>query len=176
MTETSPDIASPEIVNGSPILAALDYLQPELVVIDLTVASRKRLFEELAELIATNATINAESDDETPDMEQIFTTLHDRERLGCTGLGKGIALPHGRIDGLLEPVIAIARLEQPIDYDAPDDIPVWLVACLLVPADANEQHLSTLAALATRFSDQGFVDRARAAVSGQELYELFALN
>ena len=176
MTESSLEITRPDSGKHSAVMASLDYLQAELVVIDLPVASRKRLFEELAELIATNATINDEFDSDTPDMEQIFTTLHDRERLGCTGLGNGIALPHGRIDGLTEPVIAIARLEQPIEYDAPDNVPVWLVACLLVPADANEQHLSTLAALAARFNDQEFIDQARAAASGKELYELFASN
>ena len=131
--------------------------------------------EELAELIATNYVLNDESEDaSTPDMAQIFTILHNRERLGCTAVGKGIALPHGRIDGLIEPVIAIARLASPIDYDAPDRTPVWLAACLLVPAEANEIHLNTLAALASRLDNAEFVERVRQSSSSEELYDLFA--
>ena len=160
---------------STPPASPMAYLQPGLVVTDLDVASRKRLFEELAELIATNYVLNDDCEDSsTPDMEEIFTTLHDRERLGCTAVGKGIALPHGRIEGLAEPVIAIARLSNPIDYDAPDRTPVWLAACLLVPADANEIHLNTLAALASRLDDSTFVERVRQSTSSEELYELFA--
>jgi PTS system nitrogen regulatory IIA component len=177
MTESVSDIVQAEPGTKAPVITPLDYLQPGMVVVDLSVASRKRLFEALAELIATNTSINSEEEDSsTPDMEQIFTTLHDRERLGCTGLGKGVALPHGRIDGLFEPVIAIARLEHPIDYDAADGVPVWLVACLLVPAEANEAHLNALAALASRFNDQNFLEQAKAATSAVELYDLFSLN
>jgi PTS system nitrogen regulatory IIA component len=149
------------------------YLTPSRVVVDLPVASRKKLFEKFATMIAGEG--NGEpSDDSELERERIFETLHDRERLGCTGVGNGIALPHGRIENLEAPVICIARLQAPIDYDAPDGIPVWLAVCLLVPADANEVHLNILATLASRFSDGQFVEDARNARDRAELYNLFS--
>jgi PTS system nitrogen regulatory IIA component len=159
------------------------YLKPEQVVANLCVASRKRLLEKLSELIASRFSTdleNSENTDISDDLKEalsvvdIFETLHDRERLGCTALGKGIALPHGRIAGLTEPVIAVARLEKPINYDAPDGVPVWIAVCLLVPSDANDVHLQLLASLASRFSDEKFVQEVQSADSDSELYKLFA--
>ena len=159
------------------------YLKPEQVVANLCVASRKRLFERFSELIASRFLADPEyvenadtsnDDKEVLSAESIFETLHDRERLGCTALGKGIALPHGRIAGLSEPVIAVARLEKPIRYDAPDGAPVWIAVCLLVPSDANDVHLQLLASLASRFSDEKFVQEVQSADSDSDLYKLFA--
>lgn len=156
-------------------IANARYLQPDLVVVNLSIASRKRLLEQFAELIATNvATCNSGQVENVPELEQIFATLHDRERLGSTALGKGIALPHGRITGLSQPVIAIAKLENPVDYDAPDGLPVWLAVCLLVPTEANQVHLNLLAALAAKFDDDDFVREVKKTVSSTEIYNLFS--
>ncbi|WP_424946709.1 PTS sugar transporter subunit IIA [Candidatus Spongiihabitans sp.] len=158
----------------SPPMDSHRYLQPDLVVVNLCIASRKRLLKQFAELIAANAAIcNSEHSDD-PYLEQIFVTLHNRERLGSTALGNGIALPHGRIEGLSEPVIAIAKLEHPVDYDAPDGMPVWLAVCLLVPAEANEVHLSLLATLAAKFDDDDFVREVKKTGSTTEIYNLFS--
>ena len=151
-------------------MLGIRFLRPELVVSGQEITSRKRLFEYLSELISGVGL----DQEKTIDQEEIFTTLHDRERLGCTALGKGIAVPHGRLDGLTDPIIAIVSLENPIDYDAADGVPVWLVVCLLVPIEASELHLNLLASLVTRFEDDGFVGAVQAARTNQELYDLFA--
>ncbi len=181
MTASVPDLARNADGAQSPSPANSAYLHPGRVIVGLAIASRKRLFEEFAQLIARSIHAGPANNagDEImgrPDMEQIFATLYDRERLGSTGLGRGIALPHGRIDGLLEPVIAIARLANPIDYDAPDGLPVWLAVCLLVPTAASQTHLNLLAALAAKFNDDHFIGAAQEADSAGELYNLFAVT
>ena len=138
-----------------------DFLDDARVVIDLEVSSRKRLFERMAKLVS--------APDDAADLDTVLSTLTQREKLGCTGIGNGIALPHGRIEGFAEPVIAVARLKHAIDYDAPDGVPVWLAVCLLVPAQANETHLRLLAALAARFKSAGFSERLKQSRSAAEL-------
>ena len=132
----------------SPSLSA--FLTPERIVLDLETTSRKRLFEHIAELSSSGLDDVSES--------CILKKITERERLGSTGLGRGIAVPHGRIDNLMEPVITVVRLDSPIDYDAPDDQPVWLAVGLLVPVEANETHLKLLSLLVTRFQDDSFID------------------
>ena len=85
---------------------------------------------------------------------QVFDSLFAREKLGSTGLGQGVAIPHGRIKGLKEAVGAFVRLAQPVPFDAPDGQPVSLVFVLLVPEQATEQHLQILSELAQMFSDK----------------------
>jgi len=138
-----------------------DFLTPECVAVDLEVGSRKRLFEELARMVA--AALSA------PALDDILATLIKREKLGCTGLGHGIALPHGRLDGLDAPVIAAAKLKDAIDYDAPDGEAVWLAVGLLVPVEATTAHLNILAALAGGFSQPAFCARLRACNTAAEL-------
>ena len=84
----------------------------------------------------------------------VFDSLFARERLGSTGLGQGLAIPHGRIKGLKEAVGAFVRLAQPVPFDAPDGKPVSLVFLLLVPEQATEQHLRVLSELAQMLSDR----------------------
>jgi PTS system nitrogen regulatory IIA component len=84
----------------------------------------------------------------------VFDSLFTRERLGSTGLGQGVAIPHGRIKGLKEAVGAFVRLAQPVPFDAPDGKPVSLVFLLLVPEQATEQHLRVLSELAQMLSDR----------------------
>ena len=150
-----------------------DYLDCDLVITDMEVTSKKRLLEQFAKLIANNNEARDGNDGNRPGLDLIFDTLYSRERLGCTALGKGIALPHGRIEGLTQPVISIARLKQPVDYDAPDGMPVWLAACLLVPANAHDVHLNLLALLAGKFSDEQFTADLRKTRTAEALYHCF---
>lgn len=142
-----------------------DFLDTQRVLIDLDVSNRKRLFEQMAKLVICH--------DEAIDVDTVLHVLTQREKLGCTGIGNGIALPHGRIEGLNKPVVAIARLKHAIPYDAPDDIPVWLAVCLLVSAEADDTHLQLLAALAARFNTPGFTEQTKEAQSAAELVAHF---
>ncbi len=102
----------------------------------------------------------------------MFQVLNERERLGSTGIGDGIALPHGRLNGLTEPLAAVIRLRQALDFDAVDDGPVKLIVGLLVPANATEQHLDILASLAETFSKG---EQRRAILRARDAQTLFAL-
>ena len=138
-------------------------LQPDHVVHDLQASSKKRLFEQ-AGLLFENHDGLARS--------QVFDSLFARERLGSTGLGQGVAIPHGRIKGLKEALGAFIRLAQPIPFDAPDGAPVTLVFVLLVPEKATEKHLQILSELAQMFSDKALRDQMTAAPDAAALHRL----
>ena len=127
------------------LIAAL--LPASNVLLDLEVSSKKRLFEQAGLLFENNQGIGR---------GLVFDNLFARERLGSTGLGQGVAIPHGRIKGLKDAVGAFVRLATPVPFDAPDGKPVNLVFVLLVPEQANEQHLQILSELAQMFSDRAF--------------------
>ena len=122
-----------------------------------TAGSKKRVLEEAAALLAASL---PESDPET-----IYERLLERERLGSTGIGHGVALPHARIDGLTRAYGAFVQLGTAVDYDAIDGKPVDLVFALVVPREATEEHLQLLAKLAALFSDSALCDRLRVARS-----------
>jgi len=124
--------------------------------------SKKRVLEQLSQLIAGGQTELSE--------DQIFDSLISRERLGSTGLGHGVAIPHGRVKDSDKTVAAVIKLAQGIDYDAPDNQPVDLLFALLVPENSTEEHLQLLAQLAEMFSDEQFVARLRAADSSSDLF------
>jgi len=115
------------------------------VTLDLDVASKKRVFEH-AGLLFENALGVGRG--------QVFDALFARERLGSTGLGHGIAIPHGRIKGLREAAGAFVRTSAPIPFEAPDGNPVQLIFVLLVPEKATDLHLQILSELAQMFSDK----------------------
>jgi len=125
-------------------------LPPSNIVLGLEVSSKKRMFEQIGLLFENNQGIAR---------SQVFDSLFARERLGSTGLGHGVAIPHGRIKGLRDPVGAFARLATPVAFDAPDGKPVDLVFFLLVPEQANERHLQLLSELAQMFSDAELRER-----------------
>ena len=120
-------------------------LSPADVVLDLPVSSKKRLFEQVG-LMFENQHAIARS--------VVFDSLFARERLGSTGLGHGVAIPHGRIKGLKNPLAAVLRVRQPIPFDAPDDEPVVLLIFLLVPEAATQRHLEILSEIAEMLSDR----------------------
>ena len=104
----------------------------------------------------------------------MFDSLFAREKLGSTGLGQGVAIPHGRIKGLKEALGAFVRLAQPVPFDAPDGGPVTLVFVLLVPEKATEKHLQILSELAQMFSDKALREAMSRAPDAAALYELIA--
>jgi PTS system nitrogen regulatory IIA component len=139
------------------------FLKSGNVLADVDVSSKKRLFEQASQLIQVSHQVNA---------QEVFDSLFSREKLGSTGLGYGIAIPHGRIKQLKETACAFARLKTPIEFDAPDNQPVDLVFVLLAPAAATDLHLQILGELAAMFSDDTFRARLRAAPDAAELHRL----
>jgi len=104
----------------------------------------------------------------------VFDSLFARERLGSTGLGQGVAIPHGRIKGLKDALGAFVRLAQPVPFDAPDTKPVTLLFVLLVPEQATEKHLQILSELAQMFSDRALRDAMAGAADAAALHQLIA--
>ncbi len=140
-----------------------DLLTPERVVCNEAIASKKRALERLGELIAGHQSgLSAGT---------IFDTLIGRERLGSTGLGHGVALPHGRLKGDGKAIGAFMKLKQGVNFDAIDDKPVDLLFALLVPEHFTDEHLKILARLAEMFSDETFCQQLRSADSDQALFE-----
>src|SRR6187551_2324724 len=135
------------------------------VSVDLQASSKKRLFEQ-AGLLFENLDGIARS--------EVFDSLFAREKLGSTGLGQGIAIPHGRIKGLKEAIGAFVRTKQPIPFDAPDTQNVSLVFVLLVPDRATDLHLQILSELAQMFSDKPLRERLLTAQTPAELHQLIA--
>ena len=119
------------------------------VMIGLEASSKKRVFEQAGLLFENNQGIAR---------VKVFDSLFARERLGSTGLGEGIAIPHGRIKGLKEAVAALVRLSEPVAFDAPDGKSVSLLVFLLVPEQATQQHLEILSELAEMLSDRAMRD------------------
>jgi nitrogen PTS system EIIA component len=142
-----------------------DLLSPQAVQAALVVPNKKALFQQLA--AAASKLIDA-------DPRVIVDRLVERERLGSTGFGGGIAIPHGKIEGLDRVVGLFARLGSPIDFAAIDDLPVDLVFLLLSPVDAGVEHLKALARVSRRMRDKAFVAKLRGAGSDDALYALFA--
>ncbi|MGV2291114.1 PTS IIA-like nitrogen regulatory protein PtsN [Trinickia sp. YCB016] len=139
------------------------FLPLENVVVGLSVTSKKRVFEQ-AGLIFENQNGIARS--------TVTDNLFARERLGSTGLGEGVAIPHGRIKGLKQPLAAFVRLEQPIPFESPDGQPVSLLIFLLVPEQATQQHLEILSEIAQLLSDREARERLHSEPSAAELHRL----
>ncbi|MDD4880205.1 MAG: PTS IIA-like nitrogen regulatory protein PtsN [Gallionellaceae bacterium] len=138
-------------------------LKPANVLFDLEAGSKKRLFELAGQALQSTENVPA---------GEVFDSLFSREKLGSTALGHGIAIPHGRIKGLAETACAFIRMKEPIDFDAPDSLPVDLLFILLAPATASDLHLQILAELAQMFSEKEMRDRLRVAPDAQSLYDL----
>jgi len=117
------------------------------VLLDLPASSKKRAFEQAGLLFENNQGVAR---------AKVFDSLFARERLGSTGLGQGVAIPHGRIKGLKDAVAAFVRVAEPIPFDAPDGQPVSIMIFLLVPEQASQAHLDLLSELAQMLSDKAF--------------------
>lgn len=141
-----------------------DLLGHDAVLAALTVPNKKILIQQLATVAARQTGV---------DPRLIVERLVERERLGSTGFGGGVAIPHGKIDGIAHVVGVFARLATPIDFQAIDDMPVDLVFLLLSPPDAGVEHLKALARVSRRLRDRVFVAKLRGAGSPDALFALF---
>ncbi len=138
-------------------------LSPENVVLDIPVTSKKRALEQVSLLFENHQGLERAS---------VFVSLFARERLGSTGLGHGVAVPHGRVKNIDRPSAAFARLAQPVAFDSPDGQPVDLILVLIVPEAATQQHLDILAEVAQRLSESSILDQLRRETDAMRIYEL----
>lgn len=143
-----------------------DLLSPELIRCDVHAGSKKRLLELISEELAR-------ASDEFSQRE-IYESLIARERLGSTGLGHGVAIPHGRVRGARNVAVSFFRLAKPLPFDAVDGKPVDLLFALAVPEDCGEDHLKLLAQIAELFSDTDLLEKLRSAGSPGELLQLLS--
>jgi nitrogen PTS system EIIA component len=135
------------------------------VVVDIAATSKTSLFEQAGRLLENHHSIA---------MATVAANLLARERLGSTGLGHGVAIPHGRIKGLKNPVGAVVRLRKPIAFDAPDDEPVVLLVFLFVPEAATQRHLEILSEIAEMLADRGLRERLKNEADAGALYRMIA--
>ncbi|MEP6557679.1 MAG: PTS sugar transporter subunit IIA [Burkholderiales bacterium] len=138
-------------------------LPPEQVQVSVEASSKKRAFEEAGLLFENLYQLSR---------ALITDSLFARERLGSTGLGHGVAIPHGRIKGLKAPMAAVLQLHQPIGFDAPDEQPVSLLIFLLVPEAATQKHLEILSEIAEMLSHSPLRERIKATTDAAELHRL----
>jgi PTS system nitrogen regulatory IIA component len=140
-------------------------LSPEQVLAHVEVTSKKRAFEEAGLLFENLHGLSR---------ALVTDSLFSRERLGSTGLGHGVAIPHGRIKGLKSPMAAVFQLANPIGFDAPDDVVVGLLIFLLVPEAATQKHLEILSEIAELLSDTELRERMLASSDAVQLHSLIA--
>lgn len=143
-----------------------DILTPDRMLCHVQASSKKRVFEYFSKLLATETSKLSN--------REILNSLLARERLGSTGLGRGVAIPHARVNNCDVTLAAFLQLEQGIDYDAIDRQPVDLLFALMVPEECTEEHLQILAQLAEMFSDAEFREQLRNGQDCGEKYQLFA--
>ncbi len=144
-----------------------DLLAPDAVLPSLRASSKKQTLQELAQHVAVLV---------HRDPREIFETLLQRERLGSTGVGNGIAIPHGKLAKLEKPIGVFARLEKPIDFEALDGSSVDLVFLLLAPEASGADHLKALARVARMLRDPDIVAKLRATRDADAMYTLLTAN
>jgi PTS system nitrogen regulatory IIA component len=145
----------------------IDFLSPENIRIQLKAASKKRALEIASEIAARelgNPTLTT----------SIMESLQAREKLGSTGIGHGVGIPHCRLPNLKQPMIILLQLEAGIDYNGVDNEPVDIILTLLVPAESIDAHLTLLATIAENFSQASNLDSIRQARDVQSLYKFIA--
>lgn len=139
-----------------------EILTPGRTICRASGGSKKRLFETIANLIG--------DDQPALPVPEVFTQLINRERLGSTGMGQGIAVPHCRMDECEQPLGSLLTLDEAIDFDAPDNRPVDLLFVLLVPAEGHQEHLDILSHIANLFRQDAFCEALRGAENAESLY------
>ena len=129
-----------------------------------TPGSKKKVLEMISDLVAS----------QYPELssQEIFESLLNREKMGSTGIGSGIAIPHGRLDNIDAPIAVLIKCEQPIAFEAIDKQPVDILFALLVPSDQCQEHLSTLSAMAEKLSDKQTLKQLRRITDERELYQV----
>jgi len=153
----------PDTVEAMNLISKI--LPAENVILDADSSSKKRVFERVGILFENTRQIAR---------SQVFDSLFAREKLGSTGLGQGVAIPHGRIKGLRDAVAAFVKTQAPIPFDAPDGQAVNLIFVLLVPERATDLHLQLLGELAQMFSDKSFREQLQNSDDPATIHQLFA--
>ncbi|MGI9228539.1 MAG: PTS IIA-like nitrogen regulatory protein PtsN [Gammaproteobacteria bacterium] len=141
-----------------------DILDPSRILCGVDKTSKKAALESIAGLLASGS--------DSLSQGQVFDCLLNRERLGSTGLGKGIGLPHGRMKNGNNTIAAFVRLQSGIDYNAADKQPVDLLFALLVPEESTDEHLQILSQIAEKFSSTDLQEKLRSEDDVQALFEL----
>jgi PTS system nitrogen regulatory IIA component len=142
-----------------------DIIDPERVAYDIDVSSKKRALETISDILVKGGEGNLASQD-------ICESLFAREKLGSTGIGCGVAIPHGRLKNTDKTLAAFIKLHKGVDYDAVDNQEVDLIFALLVPENSTEEHLKILAEIAEMFSNEDFRTKLREAKNQQALWSL----
>lgn len=139
-------------------------LTPELTQCSLPGSSKKKVLQEVARIVALH----------NPDLEEnaIFDNLIAREKLGSTGVGQGIAIPHSRLKDCKKVIGCLFKLKEPIGFDAIDNEPVDILFVLIVPQEATSEHLELLSQIAEKFNDGALCAKLREATSDAELFEI----
>lgn len=143
-----------------------DLISQESVLPDVRTSSKKRLLEVISQALARN--------NEDLNSREVFESLCARERLGSTGLGNGVAIPHGRVSGSSRVQAVFIRLAKPLAYDAVDGKPVDLLFALAVPENCNSDHLKLLSEIAEKFSDAELLDQLRSAEGAKDMVRLLS--
>ena len=141
------------------------FLAPERILLGLRSGSKRQLFQDLSGIAASATGI---------DQTAILAALNQREKLGTTGIGEGIAIPHARVKDLDQITGFFARMAAPVDYDALDDAPVDLVFLLLAPEEANNAQLKALARIARLLRDAEVCARLRSEADPEHVFQLLA--
>jgi PTS system nitrogen regulatory IIA component len=137
------------------------FIKPESVMIDLPAPSKTKLLRSLSDQAALALDLPA---------DDIFQAIHNREKLGSTGVGEGIAIPHAPVPGLETPFGMVVRLKKPIDFESIDDIPVDIVCLLLMPGQSSTTYLNVLASMARKLRSPKVVKSIRQAVLIEQVY------
>ena len=138
-------------------------LSPQRIFLDVEISSKKKLLELIANIVADQAQLTESS---------LYSNLLNRERLGSTGLGHGFAVPHARVEGLDQTIGCLFRLKDPVNFEAPDNLPVDLVFTIVIPQEATEEHLLILSSLASLFSKPEVREAVRNANDKEEITQI----
>jgi len=141
-----------------------DIITVERIECSVAASSKKRTLEYISHMISNTV--------EDIDQKEVFDSLISREKLGSTGLGKGVAIPHGRLKSTNRTIAAFLQLKEGIDFDAPDGEPVDLLCALLVPPDCSDEHLQVLALLSEMFSNSELRQKIRETHEPQAIYTI----
>lgn len=142
----------------------IEILSAGQTCIQVNCDSKKSVLEKLSQVLTQST--------QTITQKEVFNSLIEREKLGSTGIGFGVAIPHARIEGIHKPIGALLQLRQPISFDAPDEEGVDLLFGLLMPMDCTEEQIKVLGALAELFSSQELREKLRAAHDNNALYRI----
>ncbi len=145
------------------IMTISALLSPQKIFLDSEVTSKKKLLELIANIVADKTQLAQST---------IYNNLLNRERLGSTGLGRGIAVPHARVPDLEQTIGCFFRLKEPVNFESPDNQPVDLVFTIVIPEEATEEHLLILSSLARIFSQADVCEAIRSATSKEEIEQI----